>query len=182
MSMRTDELTRSLKIILTQESRRRPTPVVHVPLDDLDLYRMGRLSSKQEASIQDHLAVCDYCSDLLLSLEEFGASLEPGSRVSDSEVDQAYRNLVEAELLSRIHQEPPPALKRRYSVLCKRRDAGSLSPEEQEELIRLVDQFEHLQAARVEAIADLVGIRGIPLEDLLKELSLKPLLDDKPGR
>jgi hypothetical protein len=151
-------------------------------LDELDRYRTGKLSPEEDASVKNHVVLCDYCSDLLLSLDQFNGSSDADSQIPESEIDQAYRDLIQAELVSRIHREIPPDLKHRYSVLCKKRDSGSLSSDEREELVRLVDQLEHLQAARVEALADLVEIRGIPLEQLLKELDLKPLLDDTPDR
>jgi hypothetical protein len=83
----------------------------------------------------------------------------------------------ETELLARIRQELPHEFKRRYSDLAKKRDAGSLTPEEYQELIRLTDQLEHWQVERVEALADLAELRKAPLKELLQELNLKPALN-----
>jgi hypothetical protein len=84
----------------------------------------------------------------------------------------------EPELLARIRRELPREFKRRYSGLVKKRDAGSLAPEEYQELIRMSDQLEHWQAKRVEALADLAELRKVPLKELLQELNLKPALND----
>ena len=81
----------------------------------------------------------------------------------------------EADLLSRIRQGLPREIKERYPILIRKRDSDSLAPHEHQELINLTDQLEHLQAKRVEALADLVELRKVPLDELLLELNLQPL-------
>jgi hypothetical protein len=84
----------------------------------------------------------------------------------------------ETELLARIRWEPGNEFRQRYSDLVERCGADALTSEERKELLRLTDQVERWQADRVEALADLVELRKIPVEELLQELNLKPFLND----
>ena len=80
----------------------------------------------------------------------------------------------EAELLQRINRGIPPDVQRRYGELIARRQAGRLAPEEHRELLRLTDQIEQFDAERVEHLAALAQLRGIPLAQLLNDLGLAP--------
>src|SRR5262245_25636111 len=59
----------------------------------------------------------------------------------------------ETELLSKINRGVPVDLATRYQELIQRRRAGTLSPEEHAEILRLSDQVEQMEAERVEALA-----------------------------
>lgn len=79
----------------------------------------------------------------------------------------------ETELLSRINQGLPSDLADRYHRLTEKRRAALLLPEEHEELLRLSDQMEHLEAERVEALAGLARLRGTSLTRLMADLGIQ---------
>lgn len=78
----------------------------------------------------------------------------------------------EAELLLKINQYIPNKLQQRFNVLFAKRDARTLTPTEYEELLRLTDEIECLDAQRMELIIALAELRGQPLVLLLEELGV----------
>lgn len=86
-------------------------------------------------------------------------------------------SLTETELLSRINQGLPEDASARYQDLMAKRRAGTLTPEELRELLRLTDRAEALQVDRARHLAKLARLRGIPLSALVEELGLHPLPD-----
>lgn len=80
----------------------------------------------------------------------------------------------ESELLLAINRGLPSEASQRYRTLIDRRRAGTLSPEEHHELLRLTDEAERLQAERIEHLAELSQLRDKPLSALLKELAIRP--------
>ena len=79
----------------------------------------------------------------------------------------------ETELLSRINRGLPLDMADRYRRLIEKRRAASLLPEEHEELLRLSDQTEHLEAERVESLAELARLRGTSLTRLMSDLGIQ---------
>jgi hypothetical protein len=77
-------------------------------------------------------------------------------------------------LLLKINQPVPADLQRRYEELIARRDERTLSPEEHQELLRLTDQVELLEAERVRHLIELAGLRKVSLDDLMRQLGLEP--------
>ena len=78
----------------------------------------------------------------------------------------------ESELLTRINEGLPDALRDRYGELIARRDQEMLSSEEHAELLRLTDEVERREGIRVEALAELARTRGMPLSALMKLLGI----------
>jgi hypothetical protein len=78
----------------------------------------------------------------------------------------------EAEYLMQISQRLPSHLQRRYDELMARRDAETLSVAEHGELLQLSQQAEALDVKRVEALAKLAQLRGVPLGDVLRQLKI----------
>ena len=79
----------------------------------------------------------------------------------------------ETDLLSRINRGLPSDQADRYRQLIEKRRAASLLPEEHEELLRLSNQMEHLEAERVEALAGLARLRGTSLTRLMSDLGIQ---------
>ena len=79
----------------------------------------------------------------------------------------------ETELLAKVNRGLPPDFAARYQELVQRRRSGSLSADEHDELLRLSDQVEQLDAERVEALAELASLRGISLSRLMTELGIQ---------
>lgn len=80
----------------------------------------------------------------------------------------------ESELLLAINRGLPPEVAEQYRTLVNRRRTGTLTPEEYPELLRLTDEAERLQAARIEHLAELARIRSQPLGSLMEELGIRP--------
>lgn len=83
----------------------------------------------------------------------------------------------ESELLLNINQGIPPDLQRRYDELIEKRDARTLTAAEYEELLRLTDQVELLDAKRIECLLELARLRKQPLSLLMNELGIPPTTD-----
>lgn len=80
----------------------------------------------------------------------------------------------ESELLIKINQGIPEKLQRKYNELLHKRDEKTLTNDEYEELLRLTDQMEMLDAKRIEHLTELANIRNKPLVLLMDELGIKP--------
>jgi hypothetical protein len=81
---------------------------------------------------------------------------------------------VESELLLKINQGVPPDIQKRYNELIAKRQAEILTPDEYEELLRLTQQVEKLEARRVEYLAELACLRGTSLTALMENLGIRP--------
>ena len=81
----------------------------------------------------------------------------------------------ESKLLQKINRGIPETLWQPYKKLVARRDNGTLTPEEHEELIRLSDQIEELHAKRMEYLVELAQLRQVSLPDLMDALSIYPI-------
>ena len=78
----------------------------------------------------------------------------------------------EAELFLAINRGLPADLRARYEALIGRRRAEALTPEEHEELLRLSDEAEEMQAERLAALAELAQLRGTTIADLMARLGI----------
>ena len=87
---------------------RQPDPEEHPSPETLTAYQANELSEEEDRRIQDHLAACGHCTELLLDLEEF---LEPPAAVAepvaDFEAAADWRRL--RETLKRDVGEKPSA-------------------------------------------------------------------------
>ncbi|MGD2089337.1 MAG: STAS/SEC14 domain-containing protein [Candidatus Aminicenantes bacterium] len=79
----------------------------------------------------------------------------------------------ESQLLIKINQGVPPDIQERYDELIAKRQSETLNAEEYNELLRLTDQIEKLDAERVEYLKKLAFIRNISLTTLLEELKIQ---------
>lgn len=81
---------------------------------------------------------------------------------------------VESELLLKINEGVPSDIQKRYNDLIAKRQAETLAPDEYEELLRLTQQVEKLEARRVEYLAELARLRGTSLTALMENLGIRP--------
>lgn len=79
----------------------------------------------------------------------------------------------EAELLREIYREKRPGFQERFDLLNSKRRDFILSPEEHEELLRLVEESESFTVRRLEALGELAQLRQMTLPALMKQLGLK---------
>jgi hypothetical protein len=78
----------------------------------------------------------------------------------------------ESDLLLRINRGFPDESALRYRELIARRRDGALTAAEYEELLRLTEEDERLQAERVESLGALARLRGLRLTELMEQLGL----------
>jgi hypothetical protein len=80
----------------------------------------------------------------------------------------------EAELLQKINQGLPLEVRKRYDELTAKRQSEMLTPDdgEYEELLRLTDEVETLDAQRLEYLVKLADLRGTTLSNLMKDLGI----------
>jgi N-acetylmuramoyl-L-alanine amidase len=81
----------------------------------------------------------------------------------------------EAALLQKINQSLSQIQWQRYRALISKRQAETLTPEEQAELISLSDQLEEANVKRIEYLAQLAVLRKTTVPALIQELGLKPV-------
>jgi hypothetical protein len=89
---------------------------------------------------------------------------------------QQARSVSRAELellLEKINRGLPSDLQMRLNQLNAKRRAETLTAEEHRDLLNLTDQVEALQAERIEALAQLARLRGLPLRSLMQELGIQ---------
>jgi hypothetical protein len=79
----------------------------------------------------------------------------------------------EAELLQKIKQGLPAETQRRLDLLTAKRRAETLTDEEYEELLALVDEIELRDAKRVEYLAELAQLRNVSLRALMQQLDIR---------
>jgi hypothetical protein len=78
----------------------------------------------------------------------------------------------EDELLREINRQLPGDLQRRYDELVAKRRAETLTQEEYEELLRLTEEVETHNTRRVESLVKLSLLRGVTVDQLMKDLGL----------
>lgn len=80
----------------------------------------------------------------------------------------------ESELLQQINQRLPVELEHKFGVLTAKRRSETLTPDEHQELLELVDEIEQRDAKRVEYLAELAQLRNVPLRTLMAQLGIQP--------
>lgn len=80
----------------------------------------------------------------------------------------------ELELLQRVHLGIAVEDWERYHELVKKREGGTLTQAEHEELLRLVNRVELANAERMKFLVELAVLRQEPLEDLMMRLGIGP--------
>jgi hypothetical protein len=82
----------------------------------------------------------------------------------------------EAALLLKINAGVVPAdLRMRWAELDGRYQQGTLTADEREEHLQLLDQIELLNAERLGYLVQLAQLRQLDLDDLMAQLDFKPL-------
>jgi hypothetical protein len=79
----------------------------------------------------------------------------------------------EAELLIKINQGIPSETQNLYNELIVKREAETLTVDEHQNLLRLTEQIEKLQAQRLEYLVELARVRGISLTACMENLGIK---------
>jgi fructose-1,6-bisphosphatase len=82
---------------------------------------------------------------------------------------------VEVQLLEKINQSLAQIQWDRYRELLARRKAGTLTLEEQRELISYSDRIEEANVKRIRYVAELADVQHTTLPALMTKLGLKPV-------
>ena len=80
----------------------------------------------------------------------------------------------ETELLLRLQTLFSPEQTREYLALSEQSDAGTLTAIDRERLLDLIEQRDHQNAERLAIVAELAGIRGISLHEMMAQLGIRP--------
>jgi hypothetical protein len=88
--------------------------------------------------------------------------------------DAPVLSQAESALLLKVNHAIPAPLQRRYDELMEKRRGEAIAGPDLEELLRLTEQIERLEAERIEALAKLGQIRGTSLPKLMLELGIQP--------
>lgn len=84
----------------------------------------------------------------------------------------------ESELLLQINLTLPPPQRKRLNLLLKKRQSHTIKPTELQELKQMTHEIEKSDAQRLKCLIELAAIRNVPLDDLIKQLGLKPYPHD----
>ena len=82
----------------------------------------------------------------------------------------------EAALLQTINQGFSSETWQRYESLKAKRRVGTLTPQEQTELIALSDQMEEMNVRRMESVSQLAHLRKTSIDALMEDLGIKSSL------
>ncbi len=84
----------------------------------------------------------------------------------------------ESALLLKINTAIPKSLQKRYENLLIKSSAETITPTEHEELVSVIDKIETKNAKRLEYLIELSQLRGISLDELMRQLHLSPIHND----
>ena len=87
----------------------------------------------------------------------------------------AARRLEESELLWRIRIVAPEDETRELHKLLRKQKSGTLADAERERLLALIDAREQLASQRMEDLGALAKLRGLPVRELMNQLSIRPI-------
>jgi hypothetical protein len=120
----------------------------------------GEFSTEQIISAMSHLNLpeLEQVFDHILALQ--------------AERKAPHLSASESALLLRINQGLPPELRDRITLLRAKREDGSITDVEYDELTRLADIAEELHAERLAALAELAKLRGVRLPVLMDQLGI----------
>jgi len=78
----------------------------------------------------------------------------------------------ESAVMARINAALSPSARARLEELTSKRKAETLTSEEYDELIRLTDDVEQIDAARARALTELAQLRHTTLESVMHDLGI----------
>ena len=79
----------------------------------------------------------------------------------------------EAELLQQIHQGLPDHIQQRYNDLQAKQQAETITAEEHQMLLTLVDTVEQADVDRLQHLIELAQLRQVSLPDLMRQLDIE---------
>ncbi len=101
-------------------------------------------------------------------------------RLPDNEVDKLFKDAKrlkkrEAELIKKAKSiDLSPEDQNIYGKLLKKFRAEKITPEEHTNLIKFNEELENIGAKRLEWLYEISKIRQQPIDEIMKELEIKP--------
>jgi len=81
---------------------------------------------------------------------------------------------LEIELLQKINQTLPDELQQRYNDLSAKMRSGVITPNEHQDLLKLIDIVEQTDGDRLQYLIQLSQLRNISLPELMEQLDIHP--------
>jgi hypothetical protein len=79
----------------------------------------------------------------------------------------------ETELLQQINRGLPADIRQRDDALNAKLHDETITPQEHEELLTLIDRLELADAERMQRLVALAQIRGVPVDTLMEQLGIR---------
>lgn len=79
----------------------------------------------------------------------------------------------ETELLQKINQGLPVEVRKRYEELNDKLHEETITPDEHEELLQLIDRLELAAAERLRHLIELARLRNVSVEALMSQLDIR---------
>jgi hypothetical protein len=79
----------------------------------------------------------------------------------------------ETELLQQINRGLPADIRQRYDALNAKLHDETITPQEHEELLTLIDRIELADAERMQRLVALAQIRGVSVDALMEQLGIR---------
>ena len=86
----------------------------------------------------------------------------------------APASMTEKELVEEINRGFSEAFWERFRYLVRRREAGTMTPAEQQEASRMSDRTEAWDAERLHCLLELSARRGKSVQELMTEMGIRP--------
>ena len=81
---------------------------------------------------------------------------------------------LELELLQKINQALPEEIQQKYNDLSAKMRSQSITPEEHQDLLKLIDVVEQADSDRLQHLMQLSQLRNISLTELMQQLQIHP--------
>jgi len=80
----------------------------------------------------------------------------------------------ELELLQKINQALPAEMQQKYNNLSAKMRSQTITPEEHQDLLKLIDVVEKADGDRLQNLIQLSHLRNISLAELMEQLQIYP--------
>ena len=81
---------------------------------------------------------------------------------------------LELELLQKINQALPEEIQQKYNDLSAKMRSQTVTPEEHQDLLKLIDIVEQADGDRLQNLIKLSQLRNISLAELMQQLQIQP--------
>jgi hypothetical protein len=104
---------------------------------------------------------------------EFNRFVEKAKKLRTKRNGNTF-SLTETDLIHKINTIYSAEKRQRYNHLYEKFQQEETSPKEHKELLKLSDEFEILNAERLQYLGELAKMRGQSLKEVMKDLGIKP--------